>query len=88
MTANAERCLSDLKDIILSVVLHADELVTTPSFKFKWLETHKATVERIEALDKKEFEWLDNQYKIWYVDVIESKIPEAAKQLLPSEWYI
>ena len=87
MTNAALKCLIDIKDVMMVLVLYSEELKSNESFKDKWLLKVDRLKGTVEFLSKEEKRELDKEYSMWYSLTLEQLIPETVRAMEPLRWY-
>jgi len=86
LTEKTNLCLTNIKDVMMVLVLNSEDLTTSKIFKEKWLAKVKMVKEEIKQLSKDERKELDKSYSMWYASTLEKLIPESARTIKPLQW--
>ena len=86
MTEATNLCLTNIKDVMMVLVLNSEDLTTSKIFKERWLEKAAGVRETIKKLSKEERKELDKLYSMWYASTLEKLIPESARAIKPLQW--
>ena len=86
MESDIDRILSDLQDLMMTLVVHGEELKKEP-LKSKWTTKLDRFREGFEGLDGEQKKLLDGRYRLWYSAVLQDEIPPHLKDMRVDEWY-
>jgi len=75
MPSIKEQVLDILRDIVLTLKTHGNDLKTDKNFRDKWIEKKKKLDELIPLLSEDDYVWLDKEYNIWIKEIIKDVDP-------------